>query len=89
MVGAWTGDAIGGACTASPSSPLGVTPALYALPCRIAGQAGSGGHPRETSRYRGRGLSLHLTSRHFVPYQQSDHEVNPRSWSLISSQNRK
>ena len=61
MVGAWTGDAIRRPCHASPSSPLGVTPALYALPCRIAGQADSGGQPRETSRYRGPGLFLHLT----------------------------
>ena len=69
MVGAWTGDAIRRPCQASPSSPLGITPALYALSCRIAGQAGSGGQPRETSRYRGLGLFLHLTRGSLLHYR--------------------
>jgi hypothetical protein len=34
-----------GPCHARPSSPLDVTSALYALPCRIAGQADSGANP--------------------------------------------
>jgi hypothetical protein len=74
MVGAWTGDAIRRPCHASPSSPLGVTPALYALPCRIAGQADSGGQPRETSRYRGPGLFLHLTRGSPVHYRPPNAE---------------
>jgi hypothetical protein len=79
MVGAWTGDAIRRSCHASPSSPLDVTSALCALPCRIAGQAGSGGHPRESITSPRDWPLLAPHARHFVRYQNSEYEVKSRS----------
>ena len=61
-----------------PSSPLDVTSALYALPCRIAGRPAQGPPPRNITLPQAR--PLHAShARHFVPYQQSEYEVNRRS----------
>jgi hypothetical protein len=70
-----------GPCHASPSSPLDVTSALYALPCRIAGQADSGANP--TKHHVTAGLASPCISREAsCRLSSSKREVNsaPFAW---------
>lgn len=79
MVGAWTGDAIEGIAKqvlrAHWASRPHCTRYLAGLPARPA----RGPPPRNITLPRAWPL-LASRARHFVPYQQSEYEVNPRSW---------
>ena len=83
MVGAWTGDAIPKALPCKSFEPIGRHARIVRVTlqdCRL-GRLG-GPTPRNITLPRAWPL-LAPHARHFVPYQQSEYEVNPPSVGLV------
>jgi len=69
MVGALTGDAIPKALPCKSFEPIGRHARIIRATLQDCRLGRLGGHPRETSRYRGPGLSLHLARGSLLHYR--------------------